>query len=146
VAQVLILSDFTRKQQDLPSNHRIKQIMVGWLERVQMLWESIPKCNKIDEKINNSFFKSLEIFKKLNRQKLIRDSFFKSLEIFKELNIPKLIRDSMIITKEKLEKELNNIKASWGSEFDNLNNFPKEEIWLWLFIFINTNEDHLTSL
>jgi hypothetical protein len=83
VSRVSSLSDFNRKQQDFPSNHRIKQVKVGWLERIQMLWELIANCKKIDDKRS--------------------DSFLKSLEIVKELEGPQLIRESMLITKEQLE-------------------------------------------
>jgi hypothetical protein len=31
----------------------------------------------------------------------------------------------VLLTKEKLEMELNIIKTSWASEFDNLTNFPE---------------------
>jgi hypothetical protein len=56
------------------------------------------------------------------------DSFLKSLDIVKELEGPPLIRESTLLTKEQLESELNILKISWGSEFDNLTNFPEEEI------------------
>jgi hypothetical protein len=55
-------------------------------------------------------------------------------------------RETTLLTKEQLESELNILKISWGSEFDNLTNFPEEEIKQWLVSFINDNEDHMTSI
>jgi hypothetical protein len=37
IAWVSSLSDYHRNQQQFPSNHRIKQLRAGWLERIQML-------------------------------------------------------------------------------------------------------------
>jgi hypothetical protein len=70
--------------------------------------ELIASCKKIEEKIS--------------------DSFLKLIEIVKELEGPPLIRESTLLTKEQLESELNILKISWGSEFDNLTSFPEEEI------------------
>jgi len=52
----------------------------------------------------------------------------------------------MIINKEKLEIWLSIIKASWAGEFDNLTDFPEEEIKQWLVTFVNDNKDHLESI
>jgi hypothetical protein len=120
------LSDFHRNQQDLPSNHRIKQVRVGWLARIQMLRDSIANCTKINDKRSNAFLKALEIVK--------------------DLKGPQLVRESMLIPKEQLETELSVIKASWASEFDNLTDFLEEEIKWWLVTFVNDNEDHLASI
>ena len=120
------LSDFHRNQQDLSSNCRIKQVRVGLLARIQMLQDSIVNCTKINDKRSNAFLKALEIVKYLKG--------------------PQLVRESMLIPKEQLEIELNIIKASWTSEFDNLIDFPKEEIKWWLVTFVNDNEDHLASV
>jgi hypothetical protein len=123
VVWVSSLSDFHRNQQDLPSNARIKQVKAGWLARIQMLRDSIASCTKINDKRSNAFLKALEIVK--------------------DIEGPQLIRESMLIPKEKLETKLSVIKASWASEFDNLTNFPEEEIKWWLVTFVNDNEDHL---
>jgi hypothetical protein len=92
------MTDYTRKQHDLPSNNRLKQIKVGWLARIEVLWELIASCKRIEEKRS--------------------DAFLRSLEIVKELEGPPLIRESTMLTKEQLESELNILKISWGSEFD----------------------------
>jgi hypothetical protein len=112
VSQISILSYFNRKQQYFPSNHIIKQVKQGRLARIQMLQDLISNCQGIDDKVS--------------------DSFFKSLEIVKYLEGPQSIKVPMLITKEKLETELNKLIT-----------FLKEEIKLWLVNFVNDNEDHL---
>lgn len=34
------------------------------------------------------------------------------------------------------------IRASWANEFDNLIDFPREEIKQWFITFVNDNDDH----
>jgi hypothetical protein len=38
------------------------------------------------------------------------------------------------------------VKTSWANEFDNLVEFPKEELKHWLVTFVNENEDHLSTI
>jgi hypothetical protein len=38
------------------------------------------------------------------------------------------------------------VKTSWANEFDNLIEFPEDEIKHWLVTFVNDNEDHLSSV
>jgi hypothetical protein len=68
------------------------------------------------------------------------------LEIFKELEGPQLLRNSRIITKEKLDKELVVVNTLWAEEFDNLIEFPKDEIKCCFFTFVNDNEDHMSLI
>jgi hypothetical protein len=70
------------------------------MEMIQMLWDEIATCTKVNDKGNGALFKALEIVK--------------------DLKGPPLIRDSMIITKEQWNTELGVVKASWESEFDDL--------------------------
>jgi hypothetical protein len=83
VAQVSSLSDFHINQQDLPLNHRIKQVRAGWLVRIQMLQDSISNCTNINDKRNNALLKANEIVK--------------------DLEGPKLAREYVLIPKEQLE-------------------------------------------
>jgi hypothetical protein len=38
------------------------------------------------------------------------------------------------------------MKTSLASDFDNLVEFPKEELKQWLFTFSNDNEEHLSAI
>lgn len=50
----------------------------------------------------------------------------------------------MLILKDILQQNLNVIKTSRGNEFDNLTNFPKDEMNKWMVIFISENEYHVS--
>jgi hypothetical protein len=66
------------------------------------------------------------------------------VDIVKELEGLFLIKESILLTKDQMEAEISTLIDSWGIEFDNLTNFPKDEIRHWLFIFVNENEDQMT--
>jgi hypothetical protein len=51
-----------------------------------------------------------------------------------------LIRKSMLLNKDQMEIELGALRAAWGAEFDDLENFPEEELRQWLVSFTNDNE------
>jgi hypothetical protein len=51
-----------------------------------------------------------------------------------------------MITKEELNSDLVAMKTSLASDFDNLVEFPEEELKQWLVTFVNDNEDHLSSI
>ena len=78
------------------------------MERIEILHELIRNCKKVDEKRSDSFFKSLEIVKKLEGLQLVRES--------------------KLLTKEQLETELNILKTLWDSDFDHLTKFLEDEI------------------
>jgi hypothetical protein len=54
--------------------------------------------------------------------------FLKNLDIIKELEGPLLIKDSMLLNKDQVEEELSVLRVAWGTKFDDLTNFPKEEL------------------
>ena len=67
--------------------------------------------------------------------------FLKDTYIVKELKGPPLIRDSTLLINDQMEVELSTLRITWGIEFDDLTNFPEDEIWCWLVSFVNDNED-----
>jgi hypothetical protein len=67
--------------------------------------------------------------------------FIKVVDIMKELECFPLIRDSMLLTKYHMEVELSILRFAWGTKFDDLLNFPKDEIIRWLVSLMNENED-----
>jgi hypothetical protein len=66
--------------------------------------------------------------------------FLKVLDAIKEWEGLILIRKSMLLNKDQMEIELGALRAAWGSEFDDLENFPEEELRQWLVSFTNDNE------
>jgi len=69
------------------------------------------------------------------------DFLLKAIKVVDDLCGPRMIRDSVLITKDILKNELNDISESMALEFDNIIDFSEEEIKKWLFNFVNVNED-----
>jgi len=66
------------------------------------------------------------------------------VDILKELEGLFLIKESILLTEDQMEAEITTLVFAWGIEFDNLTNFPKDEVRCWLFIFVNESEYQMT--
>lgn len=84
---------------------RVKQIKDEWSSRINLLEEIISECNKINDR---------------------SVVFLKEIKIDDDLHGPHMIRDYALIPKDILKDELNDVKKSMGSEFDNIIDFSKE--------------------
>jgi hypothetical protein len=126
VAWVTSISDHRRNQQGLPNSNRIRKIKAGWEQRVKMLQDAIVACKKIDERRG--------------------DVILKAFDVVKEMQGPQLFINSTMITKEELNSHLVAMKTSLASDFDNLVEFPEEELKQWLVTFVNDNEEHLSAI
>jgi hypothetical protein len=51
-----------------------------------------------------------------------------------------------MITKEELDSHLAAMETSLANDFNNLVEFPKEELKQWLVTFVNDNEEHLSAI
>jgi hypothetical protein len=74
------------------------------MARIQMLRDLISTCSRVNDKRSNAFLKALKFVK--------------------DLGGPQFVRYLGIIRKEQLYTELNTIKSSWTSEFDEFIEFP----------------------
>jgi hypothetical protein len=91
-----------------------------------MLQDPIDACKKIDERSG--------------------DAILKAFDVIKEMQGPQLFRNSAMITKEELDSQLVAMKTSLATDFDNLVEFPEEELKEWLITFVNDNEEHLLAI
>jgi len=66
--------------------------------------------------------------------------FLKLVDLTKELEVPHLIMDTMLLSKEKLQEQLEALKISWASEFNDSNEYSEEEVQRWLLWYVNKNE------
>jgi hypothetical protein len=115
------MNDVHRREQNIPSKVRLKQINSCWLRRIKCLREMLVECDTINSKIS--------------------DLFLKLVDLTKELEGPHLIMDSILLSKDQLQEQLEALKTSWASEFDNLTEFLEEEVEKWLIHYVNKNED-----
>jgi hypothetical protein len=59
---------------------------------------------------------------------------------------PNLISNSMIMSREKLEEQLENMKKSLARKFDSMVEYTYDDIDNWLVKYTNKNEDIETIL
>jgi hypothetical protein len=52
----------------------------------------------------------------------------KVTNIIEELEGPPLIRYLMLLTRDQIEAKLGVLSITWGTKFDDITNFPKDEI------------------
>jgi hypothetical protein len=105
-AKVSILGDIHKREENLPSNIRMKQINVFWLKRIGSLREMINELDVVNNKRGHLLFKLIELKK--------------------ELNGPSLLMHTILSTKEQLFEQLDILKVAWASEFIDSVKFSEE--------------------
>jgi hypothetical protein len=106
--QVSRLSDTHRREKNLPSKVRMKQICACWLKRIKRLRELSSECDAMNIKRGVIFLKLVDIKKEL-------DGLY-------------LLMDTILLLKEKLLKQLESLKVAWANEFSDSIEFSEEEI------------------
>jgi hypothetical protein len=112
LVKVLSLSDLHGRDKNIPSKTHMKQINACWLKIIKFLREMLSECDVINTKRG--------------------DVFLKLVDLTKELDIPHLIMDTMLLSKEKLQEQLEALKVSWASEFNDSIEYSEEEVEIWL--------------
>jgi hypothetical protein len=74
------MNDMQRREQNLPSKIRLRQINTGWLKMIQHLKELLEKCDNINGKRGDLFLQLVDLKKDLRGPHLIMDSILLSKE------------------------------------------------------------------
>jgi len=90
VAEVSSLSDIHRREQNLPSSIRMKQINTCWLKIIKIVREMLSELD--DVKIKRGYL------------------FLKLIDLTKDLDGPNLLMDTILMSKEKLFEQLEVLK------------------------------------
>jgi hypothetical protein len=77
-ARISSMSDVHRREQNIPSKVRIKQIDACWSRRIKCLREMIVECDNINSKRSDVFFKLIDVTKELEAPNLIMDTILLS--------------------------------------------------------------------
>ena len=80
-----------RREEDLPSPSRIKQLNACWKEKINNLNNIVQACNK-------AIVKREELFKRLTEIDLAGNT--------DEVQVPKLILNSMFMTKKQYDEQV----------------------------------------
>jgi hypothetical protein len=115
------MNDMQRREKNLPSKIRLRNINVGWLKMIQCLKELLEKCDIINGKRG--------------------DLFLQLVDLTKELRIPHLIMDSILLSKDQLQEHLDTLKVAWENEFNEIIEYSEEEVEKWLIHYVNKNDE-----
>jgi hypothetical protein len=110
-----------REKKNLPSKFRLREINVGWLKTIRCLKELLEKCDSINEKMGVLFLQLVDLAK--------------------EIKGPHLIMDSIILSKEKLQEHLYDLKVVWANEFNEIIEYSKGEVEKCLIHYANKNDE-----
>jgi hypothetical protein len=122
---VINILDLKRRQEDLPSPNRIKQLKACWKEKVKNLQLIIESCEQtISEKE--------ELFKNLTQIDLSGST--------NELQDPKLILKSLSLTKQAFDEKVDILKGLSLEKFYRILEYGEDDVENWLVDYLAHNE------
>jgi hypothetical protein len=71
------------------------------------------------------------------------DLFLNLVELTKDFFLgggPYLIMDSILLSRDQLQENMDTLKISWASEFNDITGYSEEEVEKWLIHYMNKNE------
>jgi hypothetical protein len=88
VLKVSGMSELKRKEEDIPSPTRIKQLKACWIKRIKVLKEILVDCDTLSVKKGELYFKLIELV---------------LAGTIREVKDPKSILNSILMTREKFQ-------------------------------------------
>jgi hypothetical protein len=124
--KVSTMTEKTRKQENLPSLSRIKQLKSCWMERINVLKGLITQLTDLSRRKNEAYLKILDL-----------DIVGTTIEV----PDPKYLSNSMLMTRQHFEEKIEELKRTSAEKFDNMMEFTHDDIDSWLVEYTNKNED-----
>lgn len=113
VAEVSSLSDIHRREQNLPSSIRMKQINTCWLKIIKILREMLSELDDVKIKRGYLFLKLIDLTKDLDGPNLLMDTIFMSKEkLFEQLEVLKL--HGRVSLPTQLNSPKMRLKSGWS--------------------------------
>jgi hypothetical protein len=119
------MTELIRREEDLPSQSRIKQLNACWKEKIKNLSNIVQSCSE-------AIIKKEELFKRLTEIDLAGGT--------NEVQDPKLILNSMFLTKKQFDKHVEIFKGLSTGIFYSILEY-KEEINNWVVDYSVKNQD-----
>jgi hypothetical protein len=120
------MSDLRRRQEDLPSPNRIKQLKACWKEKVKNLHLIVESCEQaISEKE--------ELFRKLTEIDLAGST--------NEVQDPNLILKSLSLTKQAFDEQVDILKGLSLEKFYDILEYGQDDVDNWLVDYSTHNEE-----
>jgi hypothetical protein len=124
--KVSAMTEKTRKQENLPSLSRIKQLKSCWMEQINVLKGLITQLTDLSRRKNEAYLKILDL-----------DIVGTTIEV----PDPKYLSNSMLMTRQHFEEKIEELKRTSTEKFDNMMEFTHDDIDNWLVEYTNKNED-----
>jgi hypothetical protein len=119
-------SDMKRRQEDIPSPKRIKQLKACWKEKVKNLQLIVESCEKaISEKE--------ELFRNLTQIDLDKST--------NEVQDPNLILKSLSLTKQAFDEQLDILKGLSLEKFYDILEYGEDDVENWILDYSTHNEE-----
>jgi hypothetical protein len=131
VAKVSAMTEQRRKQEDFPSQSRIKQLKACWIQRINTLRGLLNELNELSHKKMEAYSKVIGI-----------DIAGTTIEV----SDPNLISNSMLMTRQQFEEKVETLKRLSTEKFDSMVEYTYDDIDSWLVEYTNRNEDIETTL
>jgi hypothetical protein len=123
---VINISDLRRRQEDLPSPNRIKQLKACWKEKVKNLHLIVESCEQaISEKE--------ELFRNLTEIDLAGST--------NEVQDPNLILNSLSLTKQAFDEQVDILKGLSLEKFYDILEYGQDDVENWLVDYSTHNEE-----
>jgi hypothetical protein len=129
--KVLAMTEQTRKQEDFPSQSRIKQLKACWIQRFNILRGLLNELNDLK-------CKKIKAYSKLIGLDIVGTTI--------EVSDPKLIANSMLLTRQQFEEHVETLKILLTEKFEIMVEYNNDDIDSWLVEYTNRGEDIDTTL
>jgi hypothetical protein len=120
------MTELRRKEEDLPSPNRVKQLNACWKENVKNLNIIVQACIQAIKRRE-------ELFKRLTEIDLVRST--------NEVQDPKLILNSLFLTKKDFDEEVEIFKGLSFEKFYDILEYNEDDVDNWLVNYSVKNQD-----
>jgi hypothetical protein len=111
------MTELRRREEDLPSSSRIKQLNACWKEKIKILNNIVQTCSQ-------AISRREELFKRLTEVDLARST--------NEVQDPKLILNSLFLTKQDFDEQVEIFKGLSIEKFYGILEYNEDDIDNWL--------------
>jgi hypothetical protein len=118
--------ELRRREEDIPSPNRVKQLNACWKEKVKNLNGIIQACIQ-------AITRRDELFKKLTEIDLARNT--------NEVQDPKLILNSLFLTKQAFDEQVEIFKGFSFENFYGILEYGKDDVENWIVDYLIKNQD-----
>jgi len=119
------MTKLKRREEDLPSPTKMKQLKACWINKISNLKDIMDNCNEIVNEKENLFRKLIEIDLERNTE---------------EVQDPRLIINSIFMTRKQFEEHVDILKSILAENFNCITEYDESEIENWLVDYASKSQ------